>query len=45
MPNTRVFMIRNICPESSNEFLDSYFFNLRKCLFRVFLDSHFWNHT
>ena len=33
------------CSESYNEFLDSYFFNLRKCLFRIFPDSHFWNHT
>ena len=32
-------MIRNNCPES----LGSYFFNL--CLFRIFPDSLFWNHT
>ena len=30
------FMIRGNCSESYNEFLDSYFFNLRKCLFRNF---------
>ena len=41
MPNIINFMIRSSCPESYNEFLDSYFFNLRKCLFRIFPDSHF----
>ena len=30
------------CSESYDEFLDSYFFNLPKCLFRSFPDSHFW---
>ena len=25
--------------------MDSYFFNLWQCLFRIFLKSHFWNHT
>ena len=27
------------------EFLDGYFFNLRKCLLRIFPYCHFWNHT
>ena len=39
------FMIKKKFPESFNEILDSYFFNLRKCLFRTFPDSHFQNHT
>ena len=26
------------------KFLDSYFFNLQKCLFKIFPDGHFWNH-
>ena len=34
-------MIRNV---QNRKFHDSYFFNLRKCLFRIFLDGHFWNH-
>ena len=29
-------MIRSNCPESYHEFLNSYFFNLQKCLFRIF---------
>ena len=33
------------CLESYNESLDSYLFNLRNCLFRIFLHSFFWNHT
>ena len=33
------------CPESYSAFLDSYFFNILKCLFRIFRDTHFWNHT
>ena len=37
------FMIRSNCPESSNEFLDNYFFNLRKC--GIFANSHFKNHN
>ena len=39
------FMIRSNCPEPYNEFLDSYLFNIRRCLFRIFPESHFWNHT
>ena len=38
-------MIRSNCPDSYNKFLDSYFFNLEKCLFKVFPDSHFWNYA
>ena len=30
MPNIISFMIRSNCPESHKEFLDSYFFSLRK---------------
>ena len=26
------------------KFLDSYFFNLRRCLLKIFPDSHFWNY-
>ena len=29
-------LIRSNCPESYNAFLDSYFFNLRNCLLRIF---------
>ena len=32
-------------PESYNEFLDSYIFNLLKCLFKIFPGGHFWHHT
>ena len=39
------FMIRSNCPKSYNEFLESYLFNLRKCLFSIFPDSHFGNYT
>ena len=42
MPNISNVMIRSNCLESYNEFLESYFLNLRKCLFRTFVDSHFW---
>ena len=45
MPIFITFMIRGNGPESYSEFPDSYFFNLRKCLFGLFLDSHFWNHA
>ena len=38
-------MIRSNCPDSYNKYLDSYFFNLEKCLFKVFPDSHFWNYA
>ena len=39
------FLIRSNCSGSYNEFLYSYFFNLGKCSFRIFPDSHFWGHT
>ena len=45
IPNIISFMIRSNCPESCNKFLGSYFFNLWKFLFKIFPDSHFWNHT
>ena len=44
MLNTCNLMIRSNCSESYNEFLESYFFNQGKYLFRIFPDSHFWNH-
>ena len=42
MPNVINFMIRSNCPESYNQFVDSCFLNMGKCLFRIFPDSHFW---
>ena len=38
-------MIRFKCLESHIKFLGSYLFNLRMCLFKIFPDCHFWNHT
>ena len=38
------FMIRSNCPECYNEFLGSYFFNLRKYLFRTFPGNHIWKY-
>ena len=35
----------SICSESYNKFLDSHFCNLHKCLFRIFLESHFLIYT
>ena len=36
MPYIINFMIRSNCPESYNDVLDSYIFNLRKYFFRIF---------
>ena len=38
MPNNLLY-VRSNSPESYNEFLDSYFFNLGKRLFRFFSDQ------
>ena len=42
MPVLMNLMIRSNCPEFYKEFLDSYLFNLRKCLFQIFPDSYFF---
>ena len=38
-------MITNNSPESYNEFLQNYFFNLGKYFFGIFQEGHFWNHA
>ena len=43
IPNIIIFMISNF-RKSYNEFLESFLLNVRKCLYRMFLHSHFWTH-